>query len=146
MFISNFIIRLLEQLQSHGCKSAFHQAICCHDILAHCCPAWTAVLLGGVSSGFLALACYLLRALLIGIFTSDKDVTAASLTVFPIMCATILTDGVNVSIEGADYLSIHCRKSHWTNARRMSNAVLLPKLLPKMSLNARACLKPDLHQ
>lgn len=53
-----------------------------------------------MSSGVLAVACYLLRTLFIGIFTSDKDVLATSLEVFPVMCATIFTDGVNVSIEG----------------------------------------------
>ena len=53
-----------------------------------------------MSSGVLAVACYLLRTLLIGIFTSDKDVLVISLEVFPVMCATIVTDGVNVSIEG----------------------------------------------
>lgn len=63
-----------------------------------------AVLLGGASSALLGLGCYLLRERLVRIFTMDPEVLSADLSIFAVMCGTIFTDGVNVSIEGTTRL------------------------------------------
>ena len=67
--------------------------------------AWTAIVLGGGSAGLLAVVCYLLRQPLVGIFTKDPQVIANAQQIFYVMCFTIFTDGVNVSIEGACHQS-----------------------------------------
>ena len=81
-----------------ACKSAWVPA------------AWTAIVLGGGSAGLLAVVCYLLRQPLVGIFTKDQQVIANAQQIFYVMCYTIFTDGVNVSIEGA---AGTCHQSPW---------------------------------
>ena len=72
---------------------------------ARVAAAWTAIVLGGGSAGLLAVVCYLLRQPLVGIFTKDPQVIANAQQIFYVMCFTIFTDGVNVSIEGTCHQS-----------------------------------------